>query len=215
MADWKRIGLGVATGGMSETPWGKGIAGAVGAAKDAFGGEGPTRQNVGLDAESEALISRQKADAMKSEDEVAGELTQGVDAQGSLINNPVAQNKGMMSGPDDLDSALAERGSRAFQTSTRDLKQNAKMTARDMQNQKLQSVAGKVAQREAIKRQAYDMSLKDKQAKEGQRTSFISSILGTAGMAGGALIGGPGGAQLGATVGQAAGEGLAAGTRRK
>lgn len=171
-----RVGAGVQTLGSSEI----GPIGAVtGSLKDAYGGEAPVRKQTDLDPTSQALLNHQAEDASKSDQQVADELTQGVNEHGGIIHQPIHQNSGLLRGPDDLDQALAARSQRGFDTATRDINQGAQTTARKMQSQRLQTAAGNLAARDAIKRNAYNTSLNDQLMKQQQKLQFIESVVGT------------------------------------
>lgn len=206
-----RVGLGVATGGLSE-----GANLATGGQLFNGGSNVPQRQAVALDPGTQGLLSQQRQHASENTQQIAGETMAGAEARGAGAQQGMADNLNQqatalgMANPTDLSKQLSDRAQRYYQSDIQKLQNQANMGAGERMLSRQQQALQNEQQLNHVHEQAYQSALQNETAKRKARGQMIGSILGIGGMIAGGAAGGPKGVSAGAGIGQAAGEGAGA-----
>ncbi len=178
-------------GGLLKAP-GKLVSGVLG-----MGGGVPQGQSVDFDADTKALLERQKSRADETADQIVARENEGADkkatefmgasqsaqpqANAALALNPMAG---------DLDKALATRSARKYADVSGVSKLRQKMGANEKMIKAQAGAAEAVNQQTRQKMDSYSTQLKNQAAKKQARSQMLGSVLGAAGTLGGAYMAG-------------------------
>jgi len=173
----------------------------------------PKRNEIGLNDDVRDVVIARKDDLKKTDEQVAGDLTAGVDS--AAIQEIPTNEQASFVGPENLDKALSERRRRGFETVTRDIKQKALVAGRQKNIDRQSSMATYSAQRDKTRMAAYENKIADQQAANAAKSSALSSILGLVGTGVGMFFGGPVGAMAGGAVGAGIGKGIGGASANK
>lgn len=159
-----------------------------------FGGDDEYKpKQILLDPEASQLIDQSGRDALKSHEELAQESLAGTedarnmmpqDASGQVAMSGALSNKYRKMMQDDLDRIGVQQ----------------RYLARSRQANRLKQSAQMAQARQSIQVDNYKRLVDAYNAKRQARAQVLSSVLGLAGMVGGAAIGGPAGAMVGASM---------------